>query len=75
MALGRPARVLVATLIAPVSTTWCAPILLRGPGLKDLAASARQGALLSSSDVERVCENPTVDTDVRKFELGCRVGK
>ncbi|KAG1678749.1 hypothetical protein FOA52_012788 [Chlamydomonas sp. UWO 241] len=34
-----------------------------------------EGALLSSSDVERLCENPSLDSDVRKYELGCRKGK
>ncbi len=34
-----------------------------------------EGALLSSSDVERLCENPTLDLDVKKYELGCRASK
>jgi hypothetical protein len=34
-----------------------------------------EGALLSSSDIERLCANPTLDSDVRKFELGCRAGR
>eukprot|EP00798_Chlamydomonas_sp_ICE-L_P025959 gene25959-11643_t len=34
-----------------------------------------EGALLSSSDVERLCENPNIDLEVRKYELGCRSSK
>jgi hypothetical protein len=33
-----------------------------------------EGALLSSSDAQRVCENPTVD-DYGRAILGCRGGK
>lgn len=40
-----------------------------------LAGAHFEGALLSNSDVERLCANPTIDTDVRKFELGCRGSK
>lgn len=31
-----------------------------------------EGALLSSSDVGRICENPTLDQYTREAELGCR---
>ena len=31
-----------------------------------------EGALLSSSDVVRVCENPTLDEYTAQAELGCR---
>jgi len=41
----------------------------------DLAGAHFEGALLSSSDIGRVCENPTIDPEVRKFELGCRDGR
>ncbi|MEW5300466.1 MAG: hypothetical protein WDW36_003396 [Sanguina aurantia] len=34
-----------------------------------------EGALISSSDVERICENPTLEEDTRKYELGCRKGR
>lgn len=34
-----------------------------------------EGALLSSSDIGRLCENPTIDPDVSRFELGCRAGR
>jgi hypothetical protein len=36
------------------------------------AAAHFEGALLSSSDVGRICENPTLDEYTRKAELGCR---
>ncbi|KAI8467799.1 MAG: hypothetical protein J3K34DRAFT_429284 [Monoraphidium minutum] len=38
----------------------------------DLAGAHFEGALLSSSDVARLCENPTLDPDVRAYELGCK---
>ena len=41
----------------------------------NLAGAHFEGALLSSSDIERLCENPTIDLEVRKFELGCRSSK
>lgn len=41
----------------------------------NLAGTHFEGALLSSSDVERLCVNPTLDADVKKFELGCRSGR
>jgi len=31
------------------------------------------GALLSSSDIGRMCENPTLEAKTKKYELGCRV--
>lgn len=33
------------------------------------------GALVSSSDVQRICENPTLLPETRKSELGCRGGR
>ena len=41
----------------------------------NLVGTHFEGALLSSSDIERLCANPTLDLDVRKFELGCRSGR
>ena len=41
----------------------------------NLAGTHFEGALLSSSDIERLCLNPNIDSDVRKFELGCRSGR
>jgi uncharacterized protein YjbI with pentapeptide repeats len=32
-----------------------------------------EGALVSSSDVVRICENPTLEESTKKFELGCRI--
>jgi uncharacterized protein YjbI with pentapeptide repeats len=32
-----------------------------------------EGALVSSSDVGRICENPTLEDSTKKFELGCRL--
>ena len=37
----------------------------------NLKGSHFEGALLSQSDIRRVCANPTVDDDVRLEELGC----
>jgi hypothetical protein len=34
-----------------------------------------EGALLSSSDVGRICENPTLEADTKRYELGCRATK
>lgn len=31
-----------------------------------------EGALLSSSDIIRLCENPTLEDSTKKFQLGCR---
>lgn len=31
-----------------------------------------EGALVSSSDVARICENPTLELTTKKYELGCR---
>lgn len=31
-----------------------------------------EGALLGSSDVQRICENPTLDKSTKKAELGCK---
>lgn len=31
-----------------------------------------EGALLSSSDIQRACENPTLDPATRRGELGCK---
>lgn len=30
-----------------------------------------EGALVSSSDVKRMCQNPTLSEEARDFELGC----
>ncbi len=38
----------------------------------DLKGAQFEGALLSSSDIIRVCENPTLEESTRKFQLGCR---
>lgn len=38
----------------------------------NLAGAHFEGALLGSTDVVRICENPTLDEDTKKFELGCR---
>ena len=42
------------------------------PQWADLAGAPFEGALLSSSDVARLCENPTLDQDSRDYELGCK---
>jgi hypothetical protein len=34
-----------------------------------------EGALLSSSDVGRICENPTLEPDTKRYELGCKATK
>ena len=34
-----------------------------------------EGALLASSDIIRMCENPTLEEKTKKFELGCRVSQ
>ncbi|KAG2488326.1 hypothetical protein HYH03_013176 [Edaphochlamys debaryana] len=34
-----------------------------------------EGALLSSSDIGRICQNPTLLESTRKFELGCRASR
>lgn len=41
----------------------------------NLAGAHFEGALLSSSDIERMCQNPTLDDSTRRFELGCRKSK
>ncbi|GBF92304.1 hypothetical protein Rsub_05506 [Raphidocelis subcapitata] len=41
----------------------------------DLAGAHFEGALVSSSDVARICENPTLDIETRQYELGCRATK
>lgn len=38
----------------------------------NLAGAHFEGALLASSDIVRMCANPTIDDSVRKYELGCR---
>lgn len=38
----------------------------------NLKAAHFEGALLSSSDIERMCANPTLEDSTKKFELGCR---
>jgi hypothetical protein len=30
------------------------------------------GALVSSSDIGRICENPTLEEGTKRYELGCR---
>ena len=32
-----------------------------------------EGALLASSDILRMCENPTLEVSTKKYELGCKV--
>uniref|UniRef100_A0A383WPB0 Pentapeptide repeat-containing protein n=1 Tax=Tetradesmus obliquus TaxID=3088 RepID=A0A383WPB0_TETOB len=34
-----------------------------------------EGALVSSSDVGRICENPTLEQDTKRYELGCKATK
>lgn len=41
----------------------------------DLAGAHFEGALLSTSDVERLCANPTLDLETKQYELGCRSTK
>lgn len=38
----------------------------------NLAGAHFEGALVSSSDVQRLCQNPTLDQDARDYELGCK---
>ena len=38
----------------------------------NLAGAHFEGALISSSDIERMCVNPTLDESTKKLELGCR---
>lgn len=38
----------------------------------NLAGAHFEGALVSSSDVGRICQNPTLEEDTKKYELGCR---
>ena len=40
-----------------------------------LAGTHFEGALLSSSDVGRICLNPTLEEATKRFELGCRLPK
>jgi hypothetical protein len=34
-----------------------------------------EGALVSSSDVGRICENPTLEAATKRYELGCRASR
>jgi uncharacterized protein YjbI with pentapeptide repeats len=49
----------------------------RGPGGEWAALQGThfEGALVSSSDVVRICENPTLEEATKKYELGCRLPK
>jgi hypothetical protein len=38
----------------------------------NLAGAHFEGALVSSSDIGRICENPTLEADTKRYELGCR---
>lgn len=38
----------------------------------DLKGAQFEGALLSSSDIIRLCENPSLEESTKKFQLGCR---
>jgi len=41
----------------------------------NLAGAHFEGALVSSSDVGRICENPTLEADTKRYELGCRASR
>jgi uncharacterized protein YjbI with pentapeptide repeats len=41
----------------------------------NLAGAHFEGALLSSSDIGRICENPTLEADTKRYELGCRASR
>ncbi len=53
---------------------WCYPGCDPWPNDPRLRAPwpVPQGALVSSSDIGRICENPTLEMSTRKYELGCR---
>ena len=36
----------------------------------DLAGAHFEGALLASSDIARICANPTLDEETRLYEVG-----
>ena len=41
----------------------------------NLAGAHFEGALVSSSDIVRICENPTLEDTTKKYELGCRLSR
>lgn len=44
----------------------------KGGEWANLAGAHFEGALVSSSDIQRICENPTLELTTKKYELGCR---